>query len=114
MNVKRTLSAILRPHVTTTPAGSSGFTLVELVVSISILAVLATIGFLSVTGYSSSARDGSRVSDVVNLSKSLDFAHIQSGSYPMPDNAFSVTYSGGVLWYQGTASNSVMSIVSAG
>lgn len=79
-----------------------GFTLVELIVVITILVILGTIAFTSLTGYSGSARDSNRVSDVSNISKGLDITYIKTGSYPTPDNFFSVTYSGGILWTQGT------------
>lgn len=72
----------------------------ELVVVITVLAILATIGFLSVGGYSSRARDSERVADMAQVSKSLDLSIVTAGSYPAPDNAFSVTYSGGVVWTQ--------------
>lgn len=75
---------------------------------ITILAILGTIGFLSVGGYSSRARDSDRLADVANLSKSLDLSIVTTGSYPTPDNSFSVAYSGGVVWYQGTVSNGVI------
>jgi len=71
-----------------------GFTLVELIVVITILVILGTIAFVSLSGYSGSARDGSRVSDLANLSKGIDIAYIKSSSYPIPDNSFTVTYSG--------------------
>lgn len=38
-----------------------GFTLVELVVVITVLAVLATVGFVSLQGYAVDARDSSRL-----------------------------------------------------
>lgn len=87
---------------------SAAFTLVELVVVITILAILGTIGFLSVGGYSSRARDSQRLVDVENISKSLDFAVISIGSYPAPDNSFTVTYSGANLWQQGIVGSSVL------
>jgi prepilin-type N-terminal cleavage/methylation domain-containing protein len=52
-------------------ASLPGFTLVELVVVITILAILGTIGFLSIQGYSASARDSSRIGNLVNLQKGL-------------------------------------------
>lgn len=52
---------------------SDAFTLVELIVVITILAILGTIGFISIQGYSKSARDSSRVSDLVNLAKAMEF-----------------------------------------
>ena len=50
----------------------------------------------------------------MNLSKSLDLYNTRTGSYPTPDNAFQVTYSGGVLWNQGNMSNTAMTALSAG
>lgn len=84
------------------------FTLVELVVVITILAILGTIGFLSVGGYSSRARDAERVADVSLVSKSLDISVLTVGNYPLPDNYFSVTYSGSAVWYQGVVGNGVI------
>ena len=75
---------------------------------ITILAILGTIGFLSVGGYSSRARDSTRVADVAQIQKSLDLGVVTAGDYPTPDNAFAVTYSGGVVWYQGTVGPSVL------
>lgn len=79
-----------------------GFTLIELIVVITILAILGTIGFLSVGGYSSRARDSSRVADITLVAKSLDLSIITTGNYPLPDNAFFLTFSGGTVWSQGT------------
>lgn len=90
------------------------FTLVELIVVIAILAILGTIAFLSLAGFSGSARDSSRISDLANLSKSLELYNVQVGSYPKPDNAFSVTYSGGVLWNEGTVGSTVINAITAG
>jgi general secretion pathway protein G len=77
-----------------------GFTLVELIVVITILAILGAIGFLSIGGYSSRARDSARVGDIAQVAKSLDISMVAAGSYPAPDNAFAVTYSGGAVWNQ--------------
>jgi len=71
-----------------------GFTLVELIVVITILVILGTIAFMSLSGYSGNARDGSRVSDLTNIAQGLDIAYTRNGSYPSPTNAFNVTYSG--------------------
>lgn len=89
-----------------------GFTLVELIVVITILSILGTIGFLSIQWYSGNARDGSRLSDLSNLSKSLELYQIRTGSYPSPDNAFNVTYSGGTLWSQWSAGDGLMTALS--
>jgi len=70
-----------------------GFTLVELIVVITILVILGTIAFVSLSGYSGSARDSSRVSDLTNLAKGLDIVYAKSSAYPSPDSSALVTYS---------------------
>lgn len=52
----------------------SGFTLVELIVVISILAVLGTIAFISVSGYISNSRDSKRISNAALIAKGFDIA----------------------------------------
>ncbi len=76
------------------------FTLVELVVVITILAVLGTIGFLSISGYSKKARNSNRVYDMKVIEKALS-VYIQTTSlYPNPDSATAISYSGGIAWSQ--------------
>jgi len=48
------------------------FTLVELIVVITILAILWTIAFISLQWYSKSARDSKRISDIQNIKKYLE------------------------------------------
>ena len=48
-----------------------GFTLVELIVVITILAILGTIGFLSLQGYSANARDSKRTADMRSISTAV-------------------------------------------
>ncbi|MDD2907238.1 MAG: leucine-rich repeat domain-containing protein [Candidatus Gracilibacteria bacterium] len=50
---------------------NKAFTLVELIVVITILAILGTIAFINLQGYSVSARDGKRVSDINNIMKKI-------------------------------------------
>jgi prepilin-type N-terminal cleavage/methylation domain-containing protein len=53
-------------------SNKQAFTLVELIVVITILAILWTIAFISLQWYSSQARDSKRLSDVQNIKKSLE------------------------------------------
>ncbi len=50
---------------------NSAFTLVELIVVITILAVLGTIAFISLQGYSADARNSKRTSDVNNIQSAM-------------------------------------------
>lgn len=49
-----------------------GFTLVELIVVITILAILGTIAFISLQGYSQDARDSKVVSDVRSITSAIE------------------------------------------
>jgi len=53
------------------------FTLVELIVVITILAILGTIAFINLQWYSISARDGKRLSDVNNIFKKISIEKIK-------------------------------------
>lgn len=86
------------------------FTLIELIVVISILAILWTISFISLNWYSADARDGSRLSDINNIKKSLELYSLKNGKYPLPDNGENVTYGWAVVvWKQWTIWEIVMS-----
>jgi type II secretory pathway pseudopilin PulG len=98
--------------------GVLAFTLVELIVVITILVILGTIAFTSLTGFSGNARDSSRVSDLTNISKGLDIAYIKSNSYPTPSipagqvTLTTVSYSGSTLFSQGTIGDTVINTIS--
>ncbi|MDD2907072.1 MAG: type II secretion system protein [Candidatus Gracilibacteria bacterium] len=51
---------------------NKAFTLVELIVVITILAILGTIAFINLQGYGVGARDSKRLSDVVNIYKKIN------------------------------------------
>ena len=80
----------------------SGFTLVELIVVITILAILWTIAFVSLQWYSKSARDSARVSDMSRIKTSLELFKIDWAKYPEPTESVSITYNSTEAWTQWT------------
>jgi len=76
------------------------FTLVELIVVITILAILWTIAFISLQWYSASSRDSVRISDVSNMKTSLELFHLNAWKYPLPDDNEIIDYGSETLWYQ--------------
>ncbi|MDD2871187.1 MAG: prepilin-type N-terminal cleavage/methylation domain-containing protein, partial [Candidatus Gracilibacteria bacterium] len=86
---------------------TNGFTLVELIVVITILAILGTIAFISLQGYSTSARDSTRITDLGAMKTSLELFQLDAGKYPLPSDVTEITYSGAVAWSQGTFGETV-------
>jgi len=76
------------------------FTLVELIVVITILSILATIGFMSLLGYQKSARESIRLSDIKLIEKQLSLYEIKNSALPIPDNYITITASGTSLGLQ--------------
>ena len=76
------------------------FTLVELIVVITILAILWTIAFISLQWYSKKARDSKRTSDMNNINTSLELHQVKRWYYPDPDLWGNVTYSWWIVWTQ--------------
>jgi len=73
---------------------------VELVVVITILAILGTIAFISLQWYSSQARDSTRLSDLSTIKTTLELFQIDAWKYPEPDWWDEVTYSWAEVWTQ--------------
>lgn len=65
-----------------------GFTLVEMLIVIAIIAILASVALVSVGGVRQSARDTKRVSDMSKLQQQLEVYYSQNGSYPADRTAF--------------------------
>ena len=76
------------------------FTLVELIVVITILTILWTIAFISLQWFSLDARDSARINDVKVIEKWLSFHKTKWNPYPNPDNSIEVTSNSTILSYQ--------------
>ncbi len=76
------------------------FTLVELIVTIIILAILWTIAFFALQSYSKNSRDSVRVANLSRMKTSLDIFAVEAWKYPMPTNSVDITYSWWVIWKQ--------------
>lgn len=77
---------IINRYMKTLPITSnirSGFTLVELMVVIAIMAILATIGFSIFSGVQQNARDAKRREDIIAISNALEVNKVTgSTTYP--------------------------------
>ena len=76
------------------------FTLIELIVVITILAILWTIAFISLQWFSKDARNSSRASDLKSIEKVLFLYQIRENKFPTPTNPVNITYSGWTVWTQ--------------
>lgn len=73
------------------------FTLTELVIVITILAILSTIAFVSYTNNISETRDNKRQLDIDTIKIALNEYKNKNGYYPLPWESFNITYSWSVV-----------------
>lgn len=64
----------------------NGFTLVELLVTISILAVLSSIAIVAYSGITMKARDNQRIKDLQAIKQALELYRSDIHNYPTTDN----------------------------
>lgn len=70
-----------------------GFTLIELIVSVTIIAVLTVVGIVSFSGSNQKARDSKRMADMENIRMALELYRQSTGStYPSTND-----YENGIL-----------------
>ena len=60
----------------------SGFTIVELLIVIVVIAILAAITIVAYNGIQSRSRDTKRTQDVAQIQKALELYRVKNGSYP--------------------------------
>lgn len=64
------------------PKSKSGFTIVELLIVIVVIAILAAITIVAYNGIQQRGRDSDRKSGVTTIQKALELYHIDNGGYP--------------------------------
>jgi prepilin-type N-terminal cleavage/methylation domain-containing protein len=69
---------------------TSGFTLIEVIVVIAVLAVLVAMTLFAYGGAQARSRDAKRKTDIANITKALELYYQDNGSYPIPSGTSSV------------------------
>lgn len=77
------------------------FTLVEMIVSITILSILGTIAYNSYIWHAQNSRDSIRLSDMNSIEKWLSVTKLRDWKYPLPDDYININSSWTILNYQG-------------
>ena len=87
--------------ITSKKQNIGAFTLVELLVSATILIILTSVGFYSYTKNISDARDSVRRTNISSLSSQLNLYKKERGAFPRPGDSFEIHNDGYVVAYQG-------------
>lgn len=85
---------------------NNGFTFIELIISITILAILSMLWFISYNSYISVSRDSIRRSELSDIYTLLDSYKIKS-PLPIPDDKIDIYSSWVLIWFQWYLSNSI-------
>lgn len=72
---------------------TTAFTLIEILVTVTIIIILTTVGFLSYTRNLSDARNTTRITDMSNIKISLQSHKLKNGVYPLSWQAIHITNS---------------------
>jgi len=86
------------------------FTLVELIVVVTILAILSTVWFVSYSWYLTGVRDANRISQLVAISDGLKL-YSTNTVLPMPDDPVNILASGSILGHQWYAGESILELI---
>ena len=91
-------------------SNKKAFTLVELIVVITILAILATVWFVSFSWYLAWARDTNRIAQLKSMSDALELYRTKK-DLPIPDDKVDVQASGSTIAYQGYIGANVLETI---
>ncbi len=86
----------------------SWLTIPELLVSMTILAILGTIWFISFTGYTQDAREMVRKTHVSDITKVMSLYKQKARKYPEATDGVDITYSWSTVWTQWTFGETTM------
>lgn len=84
-----------------------GFTIVELMVVVTIIAVLWAISFVSYSSYTQDVRDANRIAQLTSIHNLL-FQYWAKLELPKPDDAVDIRVDGKIIWYQWYAGKNVL------
>ncbi len=76
------------------------FSLVELIVVVTIIAILATISYINLLSYGWETRDARRMADIWVIISWVEEIRNDKWYYELPDDGFNITYSWWVVWRQ--------------
>ncbi|MDD3794315.1 MAG: hypothetical protein PHI37_05875, partial [Candidatus Gracilibacteria bacterium] len=76
------------------------FTFVELIIVVTLLVILSTIGFISYNGYIVGVRDTNRISQLANLKDALNVYSVKN-ILPLPEDSVEVKNGTEIIAYQG-------------
>ena len=77
----------------------TGFTLVEIMVVVVIVAILSTVWFMSYSSYFVNSRDATRISDITKAVEVIQ-SYALENKLPLPDQGVDITLSWSIVWYQ--------------
>jgi len=77
------------------------YTLVEIVIVVSILSLLSTIWYVSYSKFIVDSKDVIRVTDVTNMNQVLEISFIQNAWLPIPDEWTQIMHEWELVWTQG-------------
>ena len=74
-----------------------GFTLLEMLIVITIISILASIGLVSYTSFNKNSRDARRKADIEQIRAALELYRSNNGTYPLPAGTFGLAFGSGSL-----------------
>lgn len=110
INLKLILKMLSNKHMKNK---KSWFSLIELLVVITVLIILGAIAYFSFHKYTTHTRDSVRITDIKTLKTSLELYHIQTWRFPKPDKSKNITFNfSTVVWEQWTVGQELISRLS--